>query len=229
MKKAETDFTRQAQHPKWRLLRPQHSQCGRRDPRDRDSHALLPRDWLCGRCARDPLPEGLGAPSPSGLQSRRGRGRVPAVGVGVVTRDTSRHLSHLLGAHPGFSGLALGARMLATEAACSPTPRPGHCSGLFRPLKKPAPVVPFKDPTLLPELRSRPSLDRACSGDFSPESRFISSKREWPNRFRTSPAVHSCLSHPLPSSGSRPSSRHLRPLILPSRLPFSQSLTLCII
>lgn len=144
MKKAETDFTRQAQHPKWRLLRPQHSQCGRRDPRDRDSHALLPRDWLCGRSARDPLPEGLGAPSPSGLQSRRGCGRVPSVGVGVVTRDTSCHLSHLLGAHPGFSGLALGARMLATEAACSPTPRPGHCSGLFRPLKKPAPVVPSK-------------------------------------------------------------------------------------
>lgn len=96
-KTAETHLGTKTQHPRWRLPLPQHSEHGRRNPRDRVSHAPLSRDWLRARRSWDSCPEGLRAPRPDSFEPAQPGTTSRGGGTEARGADLSRLQNHLLG------------------------------------------------------------------------------------------------------------------------------------
>lgn len=192
MKTTETDLRIKAQHPKWRLPRPQHRKRRRRDPQGRASHALLPKDWLCARRSRNSFSRELRGSLASLPLEPDWHGTISRGGSTGSEIFTSHSLSHVVGARPRFRRSGPGRR----EAGRRFNSAPSTLFGIVPVPGKTGSACSLSN-TYSYSLRFAPS-DSTRPGGFPPESWFLSwgeGEREWPSSFRPySLTTHLCLS-----------------------------------
>lgn len=205
MKTTETDLRIKAQHPKWRLPRPQHRKRRRRDPQGRASHALLPKDWLCARRSRNSFSRELRGSLASLPLEPDWPGTISRGGSTGGETFTSHSLSHVVGARPGFRRSRPGRR----EAGRRSDSAPSTLFGIVPVPGKTGSTAAFQTPVVTPRglLPSLPRTPLGLGAFLLSLGFFSGGKAKESGRAVFDPTTlttHLCLSDSLLASLSRP-------------------------